>query len=65
MKIGTYEIPDLRLYPTLVEAAKVIYEKYASDEAQDMLIVAKLLGHETSNSGAFLRKLACLERMDL
>jgi hypothetical protein len=65
LKIGTYEIPDLRLYPTLVEATKLIYEKYSAEEVQDMLIVAKLLGHQTSNSGAFLRKLACLRAYGL
>lgn len=65
MKIGNYDIPDLRLYPTIVEATRLIYEKYSSDEVQDILVLARLLGHKTSNSGAFLRKLACLRAYGL
>lgn len=65
MKIGNHDIPDLRLYPMLVEATHLIYEKYGSDEAQDVLVVAQLLGHHGSTSGAFLRKLACLRAYGL
>jgi hypothetical protein len=64
VKIGKYEIPDLRLYPLLVEATKKIYEKFGSEEATDQLAVAQLIGHK-SVSGAFLTKLACLRAYGL
>jgi len=65
VRVGKYEIPDMRLYPVLVEAVKKIYEKFKSEEATDTLTVAKLLGHKTDKSGAFLRKLACLRAYGL
>lgn len=66
MKIGEkYDVPEIRLYPTLVEATRVIYDKFPSEEAQDAEVVAKLLGHKTANSGAFLTKLACLRSYGL
>jgi hypothetical protein len=58
VKIGKYDIPDMRLYPTLVEAAKKLYETFELNEATDELTVAKLLGHETNKSGAFLHKIS-------
>lgn len=64
MKVGKYEIPDVRLYPTLVEATKKIYEKFGSDEATDQLIVAQLIGHKSA-SGAFFTKLAGLRAYGL
>jgi hypothetical protein len=65
MKVGSYDIPDMRLYPRLVEAAKLIYEKFASEEAKDLNLVAQLLGHDSANSGAFLSKLAQLRAYGL
>ena len=64
MKIGKYDIPDMRLYPTLVEATKKIYEKFTSEEATNQLTVAQLLGHK-SVSGGFLMKLASLRAYGL
>lgn len=58
MKIGKYDIPQFRLHPTLVEATKILYEQYKSEEAPDMLAVSKLLGHKSPKSGGFLTKLA-------
>lgn len=58
MKIGSYEVPNMRLYPRLVEASKLIYEKFGSEEATDLNLVAQLLGHKSANSGAFLSKIA-------
>jgi hypothetical protein len=65
VKVGKYEVPDIRLNPTLVEATKKLYEKFKSEETSDTLTVAKLLDHETDKSGAFLRKLACLRAYGL
>ena len=57
MKVGKYDIPQFRLQ-SLIEATKTLFESYKSDEARDMLAVAKLLGHKTNKSGGFLIKLA-------
>lgn len=65
MQIGKYDIPEMRLYPTLVEDTKKLYENFKSEEATDLLTVAQLLGHKTDRSGAFLRKLACLRAYGL
>lgn len=60
MKIGNYSVPDLRLFPNVSEAAKIIYENYKLEEATDENSVAVALKHKTANSGAFLSKLADL-----
>ena len=65
MKIGKYDIPDMRLYPTLVDAAKKLYENFGLEEASDELTVAKLFGHTTNKSGAFLYKVAYMRAYGL
>jgi hypothetical protein len=65
VKIGKYEIPEMRLYPTLVEAAKKLYETFELNEASDELTVAKLLGHATNKSGAFLHKISYMRTYGL
>lgn len=60
MKVGRYEIPNMRLFPTLVEATRVIYDKFTSDEVTDLGTLAGLLGHKSAKSGAFLTKVAAL-----
>jgi len=65
VKVGKYEIPNIRLHPTLFEATKVLYEKFTSEEAPDQLTVANLLGHKTDKSGAFISKLADLRAYGL
>lgn len=65
MKVGKYDIPDMRLFPLLYEATKKLYEHFKSEEAVDILTVANLLGHKTDKSGAFIRKLACLRAYGL
>jgi len=64
VKVGKYEIPDMRIYPTLFDAAKKFYENFKSEEAPDQLTAAKVLDHK-SVSGAFLRKIACLRAYGL
>lgn len=59
VKVGKYDIPDMRLYPKLVSDTERLYDKFVSEEASS-LSAAQLLGHKTDKSGAFLRKLACL-----
>lgn len=58
MKIGSYSIPDLRLFPKLFKDVKLIYENYRLDEAEDEEAVAKLCGHKSAKSGAWFSKLA-------
>ncbi|MCJ7631779.1 hypothetical protein MUP77_05195 [Candidatus Bathyarchaeota archaeon] len=65
MKIGNYVIPDQRLFPKLYDAAKLIYENYRLEEAEDENAVAKLLGHKTANSGSFNGKIADLRQYGL
>jgi len=57
VKVGKYDIPQFRLQ-SLIEPTKTLFESYKSDEATDVLAVAKLLGHKTNKSGGFLTKLA-------
>jgi hypothetical protein len=65
VKVGKYDIPNIRLHPTLFEATKTLYEKFTSEEAPDQLTVANLLGHKTDKSGAFISKLADLRAYGL
>lgn len=65
MKVGKYNIPVYRLHPKLFQATKILYETFKSDEATDMLTVAKLFEHKTERSGAFLTKLADLRSYGL
>lgn len=65
MKVGKYDIPTYRLHPKLFQATKVLYENFKSEEASNMLTVAKLLGHKTEKSGTFLTKLADLRSYGL
>jgi len=65
VKVGKYNIPVYRLHPKLFQATKILYETFKSDEATDMLSVAKLFEHKTERSGAFLTKLADLRSYGL
>lgn len=65
MKVGKYDTPTFRLHPNLVDATKILYENFKSDEAPDLLTVAKLLGHKTHRSGGFLTKIADLRSYGL
>jgi len=65
VKVGKYDIPTFRLHPNLVDATRVLYENFKSEEAPDLLTVAKLLGHKTDKSGGFLTKIADLRSYGL
>lgn len=65
VKVGKFDIPRYRIHPKLFQATKLLYEHFKSEEATDMLTVAKLLGHKTEKSGAFLTKLADLRSYGL
>ncbi|MDV3244427.1 MAG: hypothetical protein LYZ66_04535 [Nitrososphaerales archaeon] len=59
MKIGNYEVPDMRLHPTLTDSIKTMYNKFAQAEV-DFVTLAPVLGHKTANSGSFTTKLAMM-----
>jgi hypothetical protein len=58
VKIGSYSIPDLRLFPKIHEGIRLIYENYRLEEAEDEEAVAKLCGHKSAKSGAWFSKVA-------
>ena len=58
MKLKEYTIPDIRLFPTIYDSVKLMYENYHFEEPNDANALAKLLGHKTANSGAWLAKKA-------
>jgi len=59
MKVGKYEIPDIRI-SSLIKPTKDIYDKWPAEEPPSQEAVALVLGHKTAKSGAFLSKLAWL-----
>jgi hypothetical protein len=65
MRVGNYTIPDLRLFPNLVEATKKLYDTYSNQEVSDMKTLAILLGHKSEKSGAFLAKMTFLRAYGL
>ena len=65
MRVGNYTIPNVRLYPSLVEAVKTIYDTYPTEEISDMDALAKLLGHKSAKSGTFLGKMTFLRAYGL
>lgn len=58
MKIGTYSVPDLRLFPTIYNDVKLVYENYKLEEVKDEDTVAKLLKHKRAGGGTWNSKVA-------
>jgi len=58
VKIGSYSVPDLRLFPTIYNDVKLIYDNYRLEEAKDDDTVAKLLKHKRASGGTWFSKLA-------
>lgn len=65
MRVGNYSIPDVRIFPALVEATRLIYDTYPNEEIRDMGALAQLLGHKSEKSGTFLAKLTFLRAYGL
>lgn len=59
MQLGTYEIPETRLFPTCINDLKKIYEQAHADPISSN-DVAKALGFAAVTSGGFYRKLNSL-----
>jgi hypothetical protein len=64
MKLGSYEIPEYRLFPTMIDATRIIFDKFKGESAPDNLTVATLWGHK-SVSGSVLSKLGALRSYGL
>jgi hypothetical protein len=64
MEVNKYHVPDFRLDPDLIDATKLLYDKYRNEEANDNLTISNLLGHK-SPSGSYFRKLAALRDFGL
>ncbi|MCG3256395.1 MAG: hypothetical protein KAU62_09930, partial [Candidatus Heimdallarchaeota archaeon] len=58
MKLGSYIIPDLRLFPKILGDVKILYESYQCSEVENPTAAANLLGHKSANSGSWHSKLA-------
>lgn len=58
MKIGSYSIPDIRLFPNIYNDIKLVYDNYRLEEAKDEDTVAKLLKHKRASGGTWFSKLA-------
>jgi len=65
MRVGSYSIPDMRLFPDLVDATRKIYETYPNEEVSDANALAQLLGHKSDKSGTYLSKMTCLRTYGL
>lgn len=65
MRVGNYTIPDVRLFPSLIEATRLIYDTYPNEEVSDMKALAQLLGHKSEKSGTFLAKMTFLRAYGL
>ncbi len=65
MKMGQYSIPGVRLYPTLVEAVRLIDARFSSKQVEDLDELARSMGHSSAKSGAFLLKLSSLRAFRL
>lgn len=63
MKVGDKQIPENRL-PSLIDAVKTLYGKFGTDERDDDL-VARVLGHSTAKSGAYIQKKADMRTFGL
>jgi len=58
MKVGNFAIPDIRLFPKLLAWIEELYPIYRLDEFDDENSAAKVCGHKSANSGAWLNKKA-------
>lgn len=65
MRIGRYSVPPIRLYPTLIDAVRRLYNRFQDKEVSDLNEVATALNHTSAKSGAFLLKLTALRAYGL
>ncbi|MEM2883082.1 MAG: hypothetical protein QXJ86_02505 [Nitrososphaerales archaeon] len=65
MRIGRYTVPTIRIYPTLIDAVRRLYNRFQENEIDDLNAVAIALNHTSARSGAFLLKLTALRAYGL
>jgi len=65
LRIGRYSVPAIRLYPTLIDAIRRLYNRFREGEVSDLNEVAITLNHTSAKSGAFLLKLTALRAYGL
>jgi hypothetical protein len=65
LRIGRYTVPPIRLYPTLIDAVRRLYNRFQDKEVSDLNEVATTLNHISAKSGAFLLKLTALRAYGL
>lgn len=53
MKVGSYSIPDIRLFPKVHDWIRELYEAYRLEEMTNEDTAAQLCGHKSANSGAW------------
>ena len=58
-------MPPVRLYPTLIDAVRRLYNRFQDNEVSDLNEVATALTHTSAKSGAFLLKLTALRAYGL
>lgn len=58
-------MPTIRLYPTLIDAVRRLYNRFQKNEITDLNEVATTLNHTSAKSGAFLLKLTALRAYGL
>jgi len=64
MEVGSYSIPEMRLFPSPIEAVKTMYNKFETKEV-DYTTLASVLGHKSSRSGSFTAKTTVLRAYNL
>jgi len=65
LRIGRYSVPPIRLYPTLIDVVRRLYNRFQDNEVKDLNEVATALNHTSAKSGAFLLKLTALRAYGL
>jgi len=65
LRIGRYTVPPIRLYPTLIDVVRRLYNRFQDKEVSDLNEVATALNHTSAKSGAFLLKLTALRAYGL
>lgn len=64
MKIGKFDVPDMRLHPTLISDIKTMYSKFGQ-KSIDYTTLASVLGHKSARSGTFTAKMTVMRTYNL
>lgn len=64
MEVGSYSIPEMRLFPSPIEAVRIMYNKFEIKEV-DYTTLASVLGHKSARSGSFTSKITVMKAYNL